>query len=1033
MCRGGSFGAHAVGVASYLTALLPGAHAAGGAPVDTSNVDRIALSASVLMVSTFLVALGLGFEKMKHYLIHVTPWHTRPIVDSLFAELTLLGAIGLLFFAIEQAGLLYWLSGIVFGEGHEGELTHVFHEVHMVLFLVMVCFLVGILLLVWRSTRMASRWREMEGESVVLKPLEDRYHAAYATASAAGGGDLSSPRDWLAMRCHCCSRRGALLQHLADARRTLLYAVMRNRFVRPPPDVAVSTAPAAATDWEKAPNNQHYIRLGDGGAGWVYTKRERVFAFHTNDHLVVRSAGADGAATGDIEEEAGRSDYIVVHEDAPDRLMCMKAADFEATYVQEAGAPHCFKSKEVVLALLMNGPFYARVKPHEAVRGRAGQFLVQEKDMSQHVLSAEEFSKRYELADGDQIRDASRDLPEDFDFAQYLNARLGNSVAEIVEVGGWSWVTMEVVMVIVWGIMVAVETDVVAVLLPILGFGIVAVELAVTLRLRKIVAQLVPERLQHTRVPDAFELRSSSDRSLQTGQGAARIVHDTSNRSLLNGSVQARLLQGAVSDASGTAASGDDAAQLTDSGKVFSRPMRATGRERLPSDVDEVELLEEGPSERKAPEKLDVSLSPKEAKPGPESKQPHSPAPSAPGSNSIRVVSAYAIDSPSLRKPLTMESGTNMVNDVSELRSRVVTNGFGHPPFLLASISTKVREPPCCLKPFLHSHRAATRHERLFWLGAHGPHAIIHVIRIGVLSIALFTAVMSFLTSGTCSTDASLCTVSFILVTLPAVLSIIILPYTISYLVFATSIEQLRKPATVLDVVRAQKTARSLRALRMLSAMKIKARSNIRMSQRVIAEADSESGSESKGGAEDDATRLFGKPGQLVGAARRMYGLPDSAPYQRKRRELLEVFSCFDKGKDGKVGLDDMIGILEMLGFGDTAEEHAAEVMAEVDRDGSGELEFDEWFNWMALQEESAGDTEGLARAVFDIIDKDGSGEISGDELRHSLSTVGEVMTSDDITRIVAEFDHDGSGSISFHEFDDTFARLVADTQFGSV
>lgn len=91
-----------------------------------------------------------------------------------------------------------------------------------------------------------------------------------------------------------------------------------------------------------------------------------------------------------------------------------------------------------------------------------------------------------------------------------------------------------------------------------------------------------------------------------------------------------------------------------------------------------------------------------------------------------------------------------------------------------------------------------------------------------------------------------------------------------------------------------------------------------------------------------------------------------------------------------------------------------------------------EFFNWMALREEEgggAGTTEGLSREIFDMIDSDGSGEITAGELSDVLASLGEVMSPDDIAHVVKELDTDGSGTVSFDEFDEFMRAQAKETE----
>mmetsp|Transcript_30478 Transcript_30478/g.98241 ORF Transcript_30478/g.98241 Transcript_30478/m.98241 type:complete len:701 (+) Transcript_30478:82-2184(+) len=88
---------------------------------------------------TFILTLSICFEFGREYLKESTAEVFQPILTSLYSELTLLGFIGLLLFAIFKLDCLEELSVRLFGE--PDAIQDLGEQVHMVLFLVMVVFL----------------------------------------------------------------------------------------------------------------------------------------------------------------------------------------------------------------------------------------------------------------------------------------------------------------------------------------------------------------------------------------------------------------------------------------------------------------------------------------------------------------------------------------------------------------------------------------------------------------------------------------------------------------------------------------------------------------------------------------------------------------------------------------------------------------------------------------------------------------------------------------------------------------------------
>lgn len=101
------------------------------------EVEVSASAVAILVIATFLVAFGILFDVAVDYLFEHTGRHIRPVLDSLFSELTLLGFIGLIMFLVERTKSLNGFSEHLFGEGDQ--LDDLVETVHMALFLISTC------------------------------------------------------------------------------------------------------------------------------------------------------------------------------------------------------------------------------------------------------------------------------------------------------------------------------------------------------------------------------------------------------------------------------------------------------------------------------------------------------------------------------------------------------------------------------------------------------------------------------------------------------------------------------------------------------------------------------------------------------------------------------------------------------------------------------------------------------------------------------------------------------------------------------
>jgi len=118
--------------------------------------------------------------------------------------------------------------------------------------------------------------------------------------------------------------------------------------------------------------------------------------------------------------------------------------------------------------------------------------------------------------------------------------------------------------------------------------------------------------------------------------------------------------------------------------------------------------------------------------------------------------------------------------------------------------------------------------------------------------------------------------------------------------------------------------------------------------------------------------------------------------------EFEEAFELFDKDSDGTITADELGAVMRSLGRNPTREELET-MMAEVDEDGSGVIEFPEFLNLMASQ--------------LQHTDSNSDGAVTADELGAGMRSLGCNTTREELEAMIAEVDEDGSGEIEFPEF----------------
>lgn len=97
-----------------------------------------------------------------------------------------------------------------------------------------------------------------------------------------------------------------------------------------------------------------------------------------------------------------------------------------------------------------------------------------------------------------------------------------------------------------------------------------------------------------------------------------------------------------------------------------------------------------------------------------------------------------------------------------------------------------------------------------------------------------------------------------------------------------------------------------------------------------------------------------------------------------QKEEFHEAFMNFSD-EEGNLDIPALGHLLEALGE-DLTENQVEAMFREVDEDGSGEVDFDEFISMMRRRLLTCQDTELDIRSAFNLLDKDGSGRIDKEE-----------------------------------------------------
>jgi len=131
--------------------------------------------------------------------------------------------------------------------------------------------------------------------------------------------------------------------------------------------------------------------------------------------------------------------------------------------------------------------------------------------------------------------------------------------------------------------------------------------------------------------------------------------------------------------------------------------------------------------------------------------------------------------------------------------------------------------------------------------------------------------------------------------------------------------------------------------------------------------------------------------------------------------EFKEAFDEFDKDGSGSISTKELLGVMRSMGQNPT-EDEVLELVMEVDLNGDGTIDFQEFLQMMKKKSSEEDQMEDL-REAFRMFDRNKDGFIDLIELRKVTNLMGATLSSDEIQEFMREADKDGNGKIDYEEF----------------
>ena len=139
--------------------------------------------------------------------------------------------------------------------------------------------------------------------------------------------------------------------------------------------------------------------------------------------------------------------------------------------------------------------------------------------------------------------------------------------------------------------------------------------------------------------------------------------------------------------------------------------------------------------------------------------------------------------------------------------------------------------------------------------------------------------------------------------------------------------------------------------------------------------------------------------------------------------EIREAFNLFDTDGSGTIDPKELKAAMQSLGF-EAKNQTIYQMIADIDKDGSGNINFDEFLDMMTAKM-SDKDTKEDIQKVFNLFDDDSTGKISLRNLKRVAKELGETMSDAELLEMIERADTDADGEISPDEF---YAIMVKKT-----
>ncbi|KAH8356982.1 caltractin [Drosophila serrata] len=136
---------------------------------------------------------------------------------------------------------------------------------------------------------------------------------------------------------------------------------------------------------------------------------------------------------------------------------------------------------------------------------------------------------------------------------------------------------------------------------------------------------------------------------------------------------------------------------------------------------------------------------------------------------------------------------------------------------------------------------------------------------------------------------------------------------------------------------------------------------------------------------------------------------------ETQKSDIKEAFDLFDNECSGYIEVKELKVAIRALGF-EPKKEEIKRMIAEIDKDGSGRIAFNDFLHLMTTKMAEKDTKEEILKA-FRLFDDDETGKISFKNLKRVARELGETLSDEELREMIDEADLDNDGEVNQEEF----------------